>query len=82
MSEAGALALFGIGLKIALFYAVLVVARPFAARQFGLRPPVAPFGPRDSAILGSVVLAGFVAGCAPAIWACRLSLANGLWMRI
>jgi len=82
MSEAGALALFGVGFGIGLFYAMLVVARPFAAREFGLHLPIAPLGPWDLIILGLVVLAGFVAGCVPAIRAYRLSLADGLSMRI
>lgn len=82
MSEAGALALFGVGLGVALFYAVLAVARPFAAQEFGLHLPIAPLGPWDLIILGLVVLAGFVAGCVPAIRAYRLSLADGLSMRI
>ncbi len=82
MSEAGALALFGVGLGITLFYAALVVARPFAAREFGLYLPVAPLDLWDLAILGLVVLAGFIAGCVPAFRAYRLSLADGLSMRI
>ncbi len=82
MSEAGALALSGVTLGIALFYAVLVVARPFASREFGLHLPVAPLDVSDFAILGLVVLAGFIAGCVPAIRAYRLSLADGLSMRI
>ncbi len=82
MSEAGALALSGVTLGIALFYAVLVVARPLASREFGLHLPVAPLDASDYAILGLVVLAGLIAGCVPAIRAYRLSLADGLSMRI
>jgi putative ABC transport system permease protein len=82
MSEAGALALSGVTLGIALFYAVLVVARPLASREFGLHLPVAPLDASDYAILGVVVLAGLITGCVPAIRAYRLSLADGLSMRI
>jgi putative ABC transport system permease protein len=82
MSEAGALALSGVALGIALFYAVLVVARPLASREFGLHLPVAPLDTSDFAILGLVVLAGLIAGCVPAFRAYRLSLADGLSMRI
>jgi putative ABC transport system permease protein len=82
MSEAGALALSGVALGIALFYVALVVARPLASREFGLHLPVAPLDAADFAILGLVVLAGLIAGCIPAFRAYRLSLADGLSMRI
>jgi putative ABC transport system permease protein len=82
VSEAGALALCGAGLGAALLYAGVLVARPFAARELGLYLALTPPQPWDLAILGLVVLAGFVTGCIPALRAYRLSLADGLSMRI
>ena len=82
MSEAGVLALVGVGCGVGLLYTAIVAARPLAARELGLHLPVSTLQPWDLTILGLVVLAGFVVGCVPAFRAYRLSLADGLSMRV
>ena len=82
MSEAGMLALLGAAAGVGLLYAGLVIGQPIVAREFGLHVPVAMLAPADWRILGAVVLAGFAAGGIPAFRAYRLSLADGLSMRV
>lgn len=82
MSEAGLLALIGVACGVLLLYGVVLSGRPVAAQLFGLYLPIEPLHARDVIILGGVVLAGVAAGSVPAFRAYRLSLADGLHMRI
>ena len=82
MSEAGVLALLGAAAGVALLYAALLVGQPVVAREFGLHVPIAMPAPADLRIIAAVVLAGFLVGGVPAFRAYRLSLADGLSMRI
>ena len=82
MSEAGVLALLGAAAGVALLYVALLIGQPIVARAFGLHMPIAIPSPADWWIIGAVVLAGFAAGGVPAVRAYRLSLADGLSMRI
>jgi putative ABC transport system permease protein len=82
MSEAGVLTLLGVVCGVVLLYAVLLVGQPIAAREFGLHLPIVLPKTRDLLILGAVIFAGVVVGIIPALRAYRLSLADGLSMRI
>ena len=82
MSEAGVLALLGVAAGVALLYAALLIGQPMVSREFGLHVPLAMPAPADWWIMGAVVGAGFAAGSVPAFRAYRLSLADGLSMRI
>jgi len=82
MSEAGVLALLGAAAGVALLYAALLVGQPIVAREFGLHLPLAMLATADWWIIAAVVGAGFAAGSIPALRAYRLSLADGLSMRI
>ena len=82
MSEAGLLTLLGIAVGILLLYAVMLVGQPIAAREFGMHIPIGFLQARDLVVLGAVVLAGFVVGSVPAFRAYRLSLADGLSLRV
>ena len=82
MSEAGVLALLGAAAGVALLYAALLIGQPIVAREFGLHVPIAMPATADWWIMGAVVAAGFAAGGVPAFRAYRLSLADGLSMRI
>ena len=82
MSEAGGLALLGAAAGVALLYAALLVGRPIIAREFGLHLSLAMPVTADWWIIAAVVGAGFVAGSVPGFRAYRLSLADGLSMRI
>ena len=82
MSEAGVLALLGVAAGVALLYAALLIGQPMVSREFGLHVPIAMPATADWWIMGAVVGAGFAAGSVPAFRAYRLSLADGLSMRI
>ena len=82
MSEAGMLALLGAAAGVVLLYVALLIGQPIVAREFGLHMPIEMLAATDWWILAAVVLAGFGAGSAPAIRAYRLSLSDGLSMRI
>ena len=82
MSEAGVLALLGAAAGVALLYVALLIGQPIVAREFGLHLPIALPAPADWWIIAAVVLAGFATGSVPAARAYRLSLADGLSMRI
>ena len=82
MSEAGMLALLGAAAGVVLLYVALLIGQPIVAREFGLHMPIETLAATDWWILAAVVLAGFGAGCGPAIRAYRLSLSDGLSMRI
>ncbi|MCY4221454.1 MAG: ABC transporter permease [Thiotrichales bacterium] len=82
MSEAGVLALLGAAAGVVLLYVALLVGQPIVTREFGLHLPLAMPAPADWWIIAAVVGAGFAAGSIPAFRAYRLSLADGLSMRI
>ena len=82
MSEAGMLALLGAAAGVVLLYVALLIGQPIVAREFGLHMPIEMLAATDWWILAAVVLAGFGAGSGPAIRAYRLSLSDGLSMRI
>ncbi len=82
MSEALVLALSGAVAGVALLYVALLVGRPIVAREFGLDLPLAILGTMEWRIIAAVVLVGTAAGAVPAIRAYRLSLADGLSMRM
>jgi len=82
VSEAALLGLAGAALGVVLMYAAVLALRPFATAAFGLNLPVTALEGSDLALLGLVVCAGFLAGTVPALRAYRLSLADGLTMRI
>jgi len=82
MSEAGLLTLVGVLAGVLLLYGLVLMGQPIAAREFGLYVPIRFLQIRDLIILGAVVCAGFVVGILPAIRAYRLSLADGLSLRV
>jgi putative ABC transport system permease protein len=82
VTEAGLLALAGAALGTAFLYAVLAVLRPLIDTHFGLYLAIDPPGGRELAMLTAVVAAGLIAGLLPAWRAYRLSLADGMTVRI
>lgn len=82
MAEAGALSLLGIIAGVVLLYTVIAVIRPFISATFGLHLPLGLPTGSDCVLLACVVLAGILAGAVPAFRAYRLSLADGLSMRV
>ena len=82
VSEAGLLASAGAVLGLVVVQVAATVARPLLASQFGLAlPPGWPVA-QDYVWLAVVVAAAMLAGCLPAWRAMRLSLADGLSMRL
>ncbi len=81
VAEATVLTAAGTLLGLALLYASLLVAQPIVDARFGLYLSIAPPTARDMAILGLVMVAGFLAGTVPAHQAYRKSLADGMIVR-
>jgi putative ABC transport system permease protein len=82
VAEAGSLSVLGAILGLALLYAVLVIAQPILDAQFGLFIEIKLPNQRDLIILGSMIVAGGIAGVLPAWRACRQVLADGLIVRV
>lgn len=81
VSEAVILTVAGAIAGVALLYAVMLIARPIVAADFGLYLTIEILSRRDLALLGLVLLAGLVAGAIPAYRAYRQSLADGMMVR-
>lgn len=82
LAEALAMAAMGAALGVGLLYAGLVIGQPVLDARFGLYLPVTGLTARDWTLLGATVLAGAVVSVAPAIRAYRLSLADGMTVRV
>ena len=82
MGEAGFLTVLGVSLGLALLYIVLLIAQPVIESQFGLFISISGITGYESALLAIVILAGFIIGCIPSYRAYRLSLADGLSLRV
>ena len=81
MSEAGLLAVSGTLGGVGLLYVGLLIIRPIVDARFGLYLPIAPPTLRDIAVLGAIIVVGFVAGAVPAFRAYRNSVADGMIVR-
>jgi putative ABC transport system permease protein len=64
-----------------LLYSALALLQPFIDRTYGLHLSIDPPTAREWLTLGTIVLAGFLAGLLPAMRAYRLSLADGMTVR-
>lgn len=82
MLEATLMAAIGALLGVVLLFAALALARPYIDAEFGLFLPIEFLTPRELWVLGAVVLAGSLASLFPAWRAYRLSLADGMTVRI
>jgi putative ABC transport system permease protein len=80
--EAVLMAAIGAALGMALLYATLAVARPWVDAAFGLWLPLEPPSVREAVVLAAVIAAGALASLLPALRAYRLSLADGMMVRI
>lgn len=80
--EAMLMAAIGALLGIAALYAGLAIARPWIDASFGVWLPIAAPTTREAAVLGLVVLGAAIASLVPALRAYRLSLADGMMVRI
>jgi putative ABC transport system permease protein len=80
--EAALMAAIGALLGLALLYAGLFVVQPLVDRAFGLWLPIEAPTLREAGVLASVIVAAGVASLVPALRAYRLSLADGMMVRI
>lgn len=80
--EAMLMAALGAGLGIALLYGALAIVRPYVDAAFGLWLPIDPPTSHEAAVLLGVVIAAAITSLVPALRAYRLSLADGMTVRI
>ncbi|QIK40476.1 ABC transporter permease [Pontivivens nitratireducens] len=80
--EASLMAAFGAVLGLGLLYLGLFVAQPMIDSAFGLWLPIDPPSIREVWILSGVMAAGVIVSLLPAMRAYRLSLADGMMVRI
>jgi len=82
MGEAGALTLLGVLFGLSLLYLLLLAGQPIIESRFGLFIAIGGLSPYEWSLLGAVVAAGFLVGSIPSYRAYRLSLADGLSVRV
>ncbi len=82
MGEAAALTLAGITLGLGLLYGLLLIAQPIIEARYGIYIAFGGLSSRELLLLGIVLLAGFIVGTMPGYRAYKLSLADGLSIRI
>ena len=82
VSEAAVLVTAGVVLGAAFLYTALIILQPLIDRQFGLYVPVNAPTAYEISLLCGIVVAGILAGLLPALRAYRLSLADGMMVRV
>ncbi len=82
MGEAGFLTLLGVLLGLTLLYGLLAFGQPIIESRFGLFIALGPPSAHEALLLGAVTAAGFLVGSIPSYRAYRLSLADGLSLRV
>lgn len=82
MGEAVVLTLAGILLGLGLLYGLLSMARPVIEAHYGIDIELGGLTRHEMLLLAIVLLAGFVVGMLPSYRAYKLSLADGLSIRI
>lgn len=80
--EAAVIAAIGALLGLVLLYLGLYVAQPLIDSAFGLWISIDPPSLREVWVLAAVILAGAIVSMVPAIRAYRMSLADGMMVRI
>ena len=82
LSESLALTLTGIACGLGVLYAALWLASPWLLSQYGLFIAIQPPSASEWQLLGAIVSASVLIGCIPAWRAYRMSLTDGLSIRI
>lgn len=80
--EAVLMAAFGATLGLAFLYVGLFVGQPLIDSAFGLWLPIEPPAMREVWVLLGVIAAGAIVSMVPALRAYRMSLADGMMVRI
>ena len=82
MGEAGFLTLLGVLSGLALLYILLLAGQPVIESRFGIFIAIGGLSSYEWILLGAVVGAGILVGSIPSYRAYRLSLADGLSVRV
>jgi len=82
LSEALLLAGAGVVLGVVIFYVMLYAGQPYLENRFGLYLSISMLSAREYAMLGAVLGGALLMGALPAYRAYRLSLADGLSMKV
>jgi putative ABC transport system permease protein len=82
MGEAGFLTLLGVLLGLLLLYAMLLIGQPMVESRFGISVPIGAPSHHEWILMGTVLMAGCLVGSIPSYRAYRLSLADGLSLRV
>ncbi|NCC27636.1 MAG: ABC transporter permease [Gammaproteobacteria bacterium] len=82
LGEALALTLLGILVGLCLLYGSLLLAQPLILSAMGIFVAVGTLSPHEMMLLALVLAAGFLVGLIPGYRAYRLSLADGLSIRV
>lgn len=82
MGEAGALTFLGVLLGLALLYGLLFVGQPIIESRFGIFIDIGFLSSYEWMLLGAVLGSGILVGSIPSYRAYRLSLADGLSVRV
>lgn len=80
--EAAVMAGIGALIGLGLLYLGLFIAQPMVDAAFGLWLPIESPSLREAMTIGGVVLAGAIVSLAPALRAYRMSLADGMMVRV
>lgn len=81
-TESLMLTLIGSALGLGMLYGMIAGLAPVAEARFGLILSMAPPAPREWLLLGAVLIAGLLASVVPGYRAYRMSLADGMTVRI
>jgi putative ABC transport system permease protein len=82
VAEAGMLSAAGIVVGTLAHYGLVLLVRPIAQSYAGIEIPLGSLTATDALVLGGVLVAGLFAGLIPALRAYRMSLADGLSIRV
>jgi putative ABC transport system permease protein len=82
VGEAGFLTLLATALGLALLYGLLLLGRPLIEAHYGIHLALGGPSGHEVLLLGAVLVAGLLVGSIPAYRAYRLSLADGLCIRV
>jgi len=82
MGEAGVITLLGVLAGLTLLYLLMIIGQPIINTQFGIFLEISGLSYYEWILLGAVIAAGFLVGSIPAYRAYRLSLADGLSIRV
>ncbi len=82
MGESGVLTLFGVALGFTLLHVLLFVAQPILENQFGISIAIGAPSLYEISLLGIICASGILIGAIPAYRAYKLSLADGLSVRV